>query len=427
MKNFIHIMGINRSGGSLLARLLEGNEKIVSYPMEVGFKFKDNLFGFVDKITGSPIYIPDFSPNIDILDYFDVKKKIHPIYKWGKEKSEAQGIRKNYLEKAFYEKNIFTEFDFEGYQNKLLKYSKNITNNYELYEAKHKAYFKSWNYTKNFNYDHVVSHDSAGLFFYDFEKLFKFFPNSFVIIPIRNLLGYVAAEKTRIARQGIGTRRFAKPLPSNLMIKNFRNFSIESIVRSWLISLSRIRILQEKFGTQNKIMVYRFENLVVNTENHIKYICEKNKINFDKIFLKPTLMGKPWLGNSQQGVNYGINKNPNSYVNKILTKEEIRKINDISKNIDSILNQNNEVITDLTKIDEKNFFDYKTQKLYSNDLEKWSIYCSLGFRGFRDSKVQKPYFFQIIYYIFSIFVKFYHVLRLIKLKLFKGKGKQNYT
>ena len=32
-------MGINRSGGSLLARLLEGNEKVVSYPMEVGFKF----------------------------------------------------------------------------------------------------------------------------------------------------------------------------------------------------------------------------------------------------------------------------------------------------------------------------------------------------------------------------------------------------
>ena len=109
------------------------------------------------------------------------------------------------------------------------------------------------------------------------------------------------------------------------------------------------------------------------------------------------------------------------------TCELTKLCNSPKKNIDSILNQNNEVITDLTKIDEKNFFDYKTQKLYSNDLEKWSIYCSLGFRGFRDSKVQKPYFFQIIYYIFSIFVKFYHVPRLIKLKLFKGKGKQNYT
>ena len=79
------------------------------------------------------------------------------------------------------------------------------------------------------------------------------------------------------------------------------------------------------------------------------------------------------------------------------------------------------------EIDEKFFFDYKTQKMYSNDLEKWSIYCSLGFRGFRESKAQKPYFFQIIYYIFSQFVKVYHIPRLIKLRFLKGKGKQNYT
>ena len=355
-------MGINRSGGSLLARLLEGNEKVVSYPMEVGFKFKDDLFGFVDKLTGSPKYIPDFNPKIDILDYFDAKEKINPIYKWGKEKSEALGVRKNYLEKAFYENNVSTEFDFENYQKKLLKYSLNIKNNYELFEAKHKAYFESWDYTRKFQFDHVISHDSGGLFLYDFHKFFEFFPKSFVVIPIRNLVGYVAAEKTRIARQGIGSRRFSKPLPPNFMIKKFRNFSINSIVRSWLISFTRIRILQEKFGVENQMMAYRFENLVVNTEDHIKYICNKNKINFDQIFLKPTLMGKPWLGNSQQGINLGINKDPNKYISEVLNKDEIRIIKNFSNNIDSILNQRDETVTDLTKIDEKYFFDYDAQK-----------------------------------------------------------------
>ena len=169
------------------------------------------------------------------------------------------------------------------------------------------------------------------------------------------------------------------------------------------------------------------ENLVVNTEDHIKYICNKNKINFDQIFLKPTLMGKPWLGNSQQGINLGINKDPNKYISEVLNKDEIRIIKNFSNNIDSILNQRDETVTDLTKIDEKYFFDYDAQKKYSNDLDKWSIYCSLGFRGFRDSKVQKPYFFQIIYYFFSLFVKAYHIPRLIKLRLLDGKGKQNYT
>ena len=107
MKKFLFIAGINRSGGSLLARLFDGHENIASYPMEVGFKFKEDIYGFVDKVTGSPTYIPKFKKNLDFIEYFDVKK-VDPIFKWGKEQSEKHGIRKNYLEKAYYEKNIQT-------------------------------------------------------------------------------------------------------------------------------------------------------------------------------------------------------------------------------------------------------------------------------------------------------------------------------
>ena len=35
--DFIFIAGINRSGGSLLARLFDGHKDFASYPMEVGF------------------------------------------------------------------------------------------------------------------------------------------------------------------------------------------------------------------------------------------------------------------------------------------------------------------------------------------------------------------------------------------------------
>ena len=41
---FIFIAGINRSGGSLLARLFDGHPKIASYPMEVAYPFCDNSF-----------------------------------------------------------------------------------------------------------------------------------------------------------------------------------------------------------------------------------------------------------------------------------------------------------------------------------------------------------------------------------------------
>ena len=61
--DFIFIAGINRSGGSLLARLFDGHKDFVSYPMEVGFKFDYSSYGFLDKITGTPTHIPDFDWN----------------------------------------------------------------------------------------------------------------------------------------------------------------------------------------------------------------------------------------------------------------------------------------------------------------------------------------------------------------------------
>ena len=58
----------------------------------------------------------------------------------------------------------------------------------------------------------------------------------------------------------------------------------------------------------------------------MNFFCEKLKINKEKILYNPTLCGKPWLGNSQQGRNVGINKYPNDYAYKILRKNEIEKI-----------------------------------------------------------------------------------------------------
>ena len=110
--DFVFIAGINRSGGSLLARLFDGHKDFVSYPMEVGFKFDNTSYGFLDKITGTPTYIPDFNENINPVKYFDAEKEIIS-YKWGEETSGKFGIRKNYLEKAFYEKSIETDFNYD--------------------------------------------------------------------------------------------------------------------------------------------------------------------------------------------------------------------------------------------------------------------------------------------------------------------------
>ena len=425
--DFIFIAGINRSGGSLLARLFDGHKDFASYPMEVGFKFDNTSYGFSDKITGTPTYIPDFDEKINPFEYFDVEKEI-VSYSWGKETSAKFGIRKNYIEKAFYEKSVKTDFNYENYLDKLGKYCNASKSNQELYEGKHKAYFESWDDGAYFNDPKfIVTHDSNGLFLSDFKKYFNEFKNSFILVPIRDCIGYVAAEKTRIARKAIGSRRFSKPLPPNWMIKKFQNYSIDGLVRSWMVSITKIRILQENFGLDKNLMVYRFENLVNDTEKHIKYICEKNCIKFDNIFLKPTLMGKPWLGNSQQGINDGINKNPNNYVNQVLTNSEIQQIEMLSNNFDTILNKKKNLLIDLMDIKKDQFFDYNLQKKYSKDNDQWAIYCALGFKGFRDSSVKAPYLYQTLYFFFSIFVRIYHFPRFLKQRFFPNKGKQNYT
>ena len=52
----INIASINRHGGSLLVRLLDGHPDIAAYPVEKHFLRDEKTFPFADKLTGSPTY-----------------------------------------------------------------------------------------------------------------------------------------------------------------------------------------------------------------------------------------------------------------------------------------------------------------------------------------------------------------------------------
>ena len=425
--DFVFIAGINRSGGSLLARLFDGHEDFASYPMEVGFKFDNTSYGFLDKITGTPTHIPDFNENINPIEYFDAEKEV-VSYKWGKETSGKFGIRKNYLEKAFYEKSVETNFDHKLYLEKLIKYCTGIKSNQELFEGKHKAYFESWDNGAYFNDPkYVVTHDSGGLFLSDFNKYFREFKNSFIFVPIRDCIGYVAAEKTRIARRFFGSKRFAKPLPPNFLIKRFDAYDLNSIINTWLISISRIKLLQENTNKRENLITYRFEKLAEQPSVSMKILSNKLNVNYENNLLSPTLCGKKWLGNSQQGKNNGINSQPNLYYKKILNENEINQIKNRIRDIESVIQEQVSFEIDFKNLDDKYFFDIKNQRKASLNNNTWSMYCALGYSGFRKLKLSKPNHISLIAYLFSIFVMICHFPRLLKQKLFPGLGKQNYT
>ena len=90
--------------------------------------------------------------------------------------------------------------------------------------------------------------------------------------------------------------------------------------------------MQEKFDKEGRLITYRFEKLVENPSNAMKILSKKLGTNYENILTSPTLCGKKWLGNSQQGQSSGINSKPNEYFKKILREDEIKLIKNKIKN-----------------------------------------------------------------------------------------------
>ena len=133
------------------------------------------------------------------------------------------------------------------------------------------------------------------MFLSNFDRYFNDFRNSYILIPIRDCIGYIAAEKTRIARRFFGSRRFSKPLPPNLLVKYFNAYDLNSIITTWLVAISRIKLLQEKYASNNRLITYRFEKLVSPLRSD-EIFFKTIKFDYQEILITPTLCGKNGLG-----------------------------------------------------------------------------------------------------------------------------------
>ena len=59
MYKLIFIGGINRSGGSLLARLFDGHKNFASYPLELPFPHDNSFYNIFENYCGIPMTVPD--------------------------------------------------------------------------------------------------------------------------------------------------------------------------------------------------------------------------------------------------------------------------------------------------------------------------------------------------------------------------------
>ena len=430
MKKFktIFIAGINRSGGSLLARLFDSHTNTLSYPIELGFPEINNYYNIIDNYAGIPQTISDYDYKennpFKILGIPEHKPKVSTT--WGKERSDPIGVRENYLEKVFYG-NIKTNFDFEGFKSLIVNNASKCKNIYDLYNLRHHAYFKSWDHGKIYrNQEYIVMHSSGGIYLSNFDKYFTDFIDSKAVFPIRNVIGFVAAEKTRLARRYYGSRRFAWPRLPNIFVKNFHSYDLDGQIKSWLSAITRARLLQEEYATQDNFIVYRHDILTKKPEEVMRKLSSCLNIDYEETLIKPTIAGENWLGNSHYGPTKGISNNIQDNYNKVLSTSEIGKIKDLSSKLAEKLYNDDEVV-DLCKISESCFYDYKYQKRYFKDKDKIVLYSALINSSKRKMTVSTAPIYSIFALLYSIFVRAVHIPRMIKLKYFKKTGKQNYT
>ena len=264
----------------------------------------------------------------------------------------------------------------------------------------------------------------AVVYLTNIDYYFDSFKDSTLIYPLRDIYGYIAAEKTRFARRYFGSRRFAWPQCPNLFVKKFTSYEIGAQIKCWLI-FTRVRLLQEKYDSNARFIVYRHDQLTKNPSYVMKNIINRIGLEFEDTLLNPTIAGQNWLGNSHYGPLKGISNDISKNYKKVLRQDEFNEIDKHTSKISNILEK--ETPLNLLSIPEKLFYEYKNQKKYFNDKEKITLYYALSNSMKRRQIISQPKYYALIAIIFRNIVRFLHIPRILKLKYFKGKGKQNYT
>ncbi len=423
MIKIIYIASITRHGGSLLNRLLDSHQDLGSLPTEMNFPRSKDTLDFMENLPGIATSVPNFdSYGGNLTKFFQLEKNLDPVFEWGKEKRDKIGVRKNYYEKAYYD-NFKTNFNKDSFIKDLNNRSGNIKNTNDIYKVFFETYFDNWDdgkHKKDFKY--YVMHNSTGIYLDNFDDFFKYFQNSKVIVPVRNPVDYIASEKTRIARIFYGARRFYKPVPPNYLVKIFDNYDLKALIRSWKVSVTRYRLLQEIY--KDDFFFYRYEDLVNKTNETMTDISKFLGIDFHDILLNPTLAGKDWGGNSHKGRLKGIIFS--NYSSKVLKSSEIETIKKETNIWNDILNIS-DVNLDYLKISKKEFYHYDKQKKYLPYKDIINIYYSFALSGARKKQISKVGNLGLISFAYGLFVRLLNFPRLLKQKLFPSRGKQNYT
>ena len=278
--NIFMISGWDRTGSTLLLRLLDGHPDLYVHP-EAGFDFQQ-----VDRLMW-----PDFS--IAIRD-----RNFNMAF----ETSTTPPLRKliwesklGRIEHSKYNDQL-ADFDFD-FDSFLSSWRMDLVAEEEwsdelILRSFFRRYFeclKSHPQTSGQGY--VFSQSRIG---FDYERFFQIFPQGKLILTRRNLLTRL------ISWMGLG-RELAKP-----GILNRPRMPMSLARDLWRLYQ---QAQQQKFQDQvieetkhlDSVFVCDYEDLLSDSETMMQRLAKFLDLPFNQILLSPTVYGQPWLSNSSFG------------------------------------------------------------------------------------------------------------------------------
>jgi len=175
----VHIGSMHRSGAALLNRLFDSHPDCAVYPSEMAMPRNENVYPMFEVEPGTPNWIPPFKPSkdFDILSFFGISEaQSAQTMRYGRESTDPMGVRKNYLEKAYYQ-HVPTNFDYARFIEILKAPPCAFKSLHEVFAWRHHAYFEAWdNGDHRSTMDVVVTNDSNDFFLYNIDRFMDEFP-----------------------------------------------------------------------------------------------------------------------------------------------------------------------------------------------------------------------------------------------------------
>ncbi len=294
MPGYILINSQQRSGGSLFARMFDGHENLCVFPHEMRFSRDKDRLPPLEKFKTD-----DFEA---VLSMLNTEGNFRTTKLFSKQQYENHDITFNY-------ENFLVQFKQLWKKDELKSRTMG-----RAFLAEAEAFFRVVNDGSLWKGEGVIQYfvgHCARSWLIPADKIFKEFPDSYIIQPIRDPRALFASKK-----QG-----YSHEEKQSLDI-------IEMHMTQWIDSI--VQGFKNAVRYSNRYSVIKYEDLISDPEGTMRNLSEFIGISFDQVLAEPQYLGSSWMGNSAFGPTHGLDKTRIDSWREKLSEIEISSIEKIT-------------------------------------------------------------------------------------------------